>query len=348
MARAVRTVSIAVWDYLDHLSRNGALWSYKGYRSKLIRFEEALGASDVRSLDRPTLFEYLYGRRGATKGCEYRNAAQHATAIQNVIDFAVNRGWRDPLKVPTPKDAGLRKPDERDWTRYSADEMLLLQEGMPCPRSRIIVAVITNTAMRIDDVFDIQNRYVRSQTGDLRARIKKSKMWDTKPITLDLEDEIRRYRQWYTEACGVTDKDDVYFIPGSKRNGDWIRKLPDGTVAGYDPDPSRRVSYNWAYTRLKGALETQGLFYDKGEAWHMLRRSVARLYFDTMAGQGYDLALRMTQALLNHKEVSTTEKYLGLAVETAKRDQSLKGQAFLTRGRDGVVDLHRERGRQGI
>lgn len=333
MAKTVHTVSMAVWDYLDYASRELAFSTYTHYRSKLIRFERRHGHLALRSVSAPMLFEYLYGRHGVTRNCGTRNASQHRTALQNMLNYAAYRGLCEQVAVPKMESRG--RVEERDWTRWTADEMILLQEAMPCPRSRMIVAVCTNTAMRIDDIFQIRLKYVRLQTNDLRVRIKKSGIWDNKPVTLELEEELRRYLTWYSETCGVTEKDDAFLIPGSRKSG-WVGS---GSGSGYTPDPTKPVSYNWAYTRLKKTMDDNGLPYEKGEAWHMLRRSVARLFFDAKVEEGYDLALRMTQALLNHKDVSTTEHYLGLKIETIKRDQSMKGRPFLTRGRENVISL---------
>lgn len=335
MARVVHTVSMAVWDYLDYASRNLALSTFKHYRSKLIRFENRYGDVPIGSVTAPMLFEYLYGRHGVATTCGASNTSQHRAALQNVLTYAAYRGLCPAVAVPKMEGGG--RPEERDWTRYSAGEMLQLQDAMPCPRSRVLVAVCTNTAMRIDDVFNIRLRNVRLATNDLKVRIRKSKMWDDKPVTLDLEEELRRYMTWYSTQCGVSERDDVFLVPGSKKVG-WVGA---GIGSGYAPDPERPVSYNWAYKRLKTTMDAQRLPHESGEAWHMLRRSVARLFFDTKAEEGYDLALRMTQALLNHRDVSTTERYLGLKLETMKRDQSMKGKAFLTRGRENVIPIRR-------
>ncbi|MEU6397684.1 site-specific integrase [Streptomyces cinnamoneus] len=326
---------MAIADYLDYASRNNAFSTFTHYRSKLLRFEKKHGKRSIRTVDTAMLFEYLYGRHGVTKNCGLRNGGQHRTALQNMLNYAAYRGMCPVVAVP--KMNGGARPEQRDWTRYSADEMLRLQDGMPCPRSRIIVAVCINTAMRIDDIFQIRLKNVKLATDDLRVKIQKSKLWDNKPVTLELDHELRRYMTWYTETCGVGQRDDVYLIPGSKKVG----LVVAGPGSGYAPNPERPVSYNWAYRRLMATLDAQELPHESGEAWHMLRRSVARLYFDTKAEEGYDLALRMTQALLNHKSVETTEKYLGLKIETIKRDQSLKGQAFLSRGRENVVSIVR-------
>lgn len=64
------------------------------------------------------------------------------------------------------------------------------------------------------------------------------------------------------------------------------------------------------------------------------------------ARRGYDAALRATSALLHHKDASTTENYLGLTREKKHRDDTLRGQPFLSalvEQGDNVVRLPRTR-----
>ena len=71
-------------------------------------------------------------------------------------------------------------------------------------------------------------------------------------------------------------------------------------------------------------------FATRNEGIHTIRRSVARIYFDLLADEGYDAALRATMVLLHHSQSSTTEQYLGISRERAKRDASLTGKPFLS------------------
>jgi hypothetical protein len=48
---------------------------------------------------------------------------------------------------------------------------------------------------------------------------------------------------------------------------------------------------------------------------------VARLFFENASHRGHDAALRMTSAFLHHANTATTEIYLGLQHEKAKRDE---------------------------
>ncbi|MGW6257604.1 tyrosine-type recombinase/integrase [Streptomyces sp. NPDC055085] len=287
----------------------------------------------MKALDSPQLFEYLYGRRGVANGGG-SNASQHRTALQNMLTYAANRGLCFHIAVPKMTGSGAGQTLERpDWARLSADQILAVQEAMLCPRSRLLVAISANTAMRIDDILNIRLRNVRLATNDLKVRIQKSRIWDNKPVTFELDQELRRYMTWYAQRCGVSERDDVFLVPGYKRVS-WGQG-----ERGWEPNPEQPLSYQWSYRRLLKAFDSAGIQYEEKEAWHMIRRSVARLYFDSCVEDGYDFALRMTQALLNHKDVSTTEKYLGLKIETVKRDASLKRKRFLTSGRDNVVSL---------
>jgi integrase len=69
----------------------------------------------------------------------------------------------------------------------------------------------------------------------------------------------------------------------------------------------------------------------KGEGSHTIRRAVARVLFDDLVQTtGYDGALRTVSAFLHHKNVTTTEHYLGVTSEKRRRDERLRGKPFLS------------------
>jgi integrase len=80
----------------------------------------------------------------------------------------------------------------------------------------------------------------------------------------------------------------------------------------------------------------------KGEGFHTLRRSAARIFHDLAAADPGTTtpAIRVAQALLGHKNQTTTEVYLGITVEKQARDDLLRGKSFLHRAVSGeaVVD----------
>ena len=61
---------------------------------------------------------------------------------------------------------------------------------------------------------------------------------------------------------------------------------------------------------------------------HTLRRSGARAYFEQLLEEGSirDGVLRQIMAMLHHKSVLMTERYLGLDADREKRDVHLRGR----------------------
>jgi integrase len=154
------------------------------------------------------------------------------------------------------------------------------------------------------------------------------------PLTADLERELRVWFEEYAALLGRPLRDDDYLFPS--RSGNQIK------THYFDEELGRRVyertPYVWHADRpvertekiVKGALERLGLP-TRYEGTHTVRRAVARAYFDKLSEEaGYDAALRTVSALLHHRNMATTERYLGLSSERRRRDETMKGQPFLT------------------
>ena len=77
------------------------------------------------------------------------------------------------------------------------------------------------------------------------------------------------------------------------------------------------------------------------EGVHTLRRSGARALFDELVDRGgYDGVLRLVAAMLHHKSTQMTERYLGLDVDTKKRNDLLRGERmFAEPDKSNVVEL---------
>jgi hypothetical protein len=110
------------------------------------------------------------------------------------------------------------------------------------------------------------------------------------------------------------------------------RTMPDGSrEKGRTParwDPAAPVAKTAPI--VKHALEGLGLPTEQ-EGTHTIRRAVARAFFDQLVRSvGYDGALRTTSAVLNHKNATTTEMYLGLSSERKRRDDLMRGKPFLS------------------
>jgi integrase len=119
-----------------------------------------------------------------------------------------------------------------------------------------------------------------------------------------------------------------YLIPSRRRV-----RMADG--------PDGKAQYRWKISPEVPVSEPEQIVHralerldldGKQEGFHTIRRSVARVMFDTLVEEGgYDSAIRIVQSLLNHASSSMTERYLGVSAERNRRDDILRGAPFLTR-----------------
>lgn len=320
-----------VLGYLDAHRRGG---SPKGtvsqYKSILLRMCAALPGRHVNGITTVDLAQFLYGPEGITVGKTAATATVYRSAMRSFFAYAQLMGWTKTITVvPNPI---IRQRDHRREalpTRLTAAQMLLMLDTVEHPVMRGMLAVAMNTALRVSDIVKIEMQHLNLLTGDLAVHVQKTGAYDVLPVTLDLDAEFRRYLRWYTDTTGVTVHDSgVFVFPGWE--GRSVSPLEGFT---YTPRPERPAQYSWAQTRLNALFVDCGIVVEKGEAWHVIRRSVARIYFDSLRYEiSHDHALRQTASLLGHKNTATTERYLGLDAERAARDASLRGQPFLTAG----------------
>ena len=310
MAAAI-TVGDAIHSFVQTRRNEGTRTQY---RSRLAFLDRKLGHRDVRYLDHRAIFDYLYAQPGGelVKASKSRGDA-HRTAIQGLLDYAHVMGWM-PHHLSVPPSPYDEPAYVRNWTYLTGSQLVQAKEAATNSRLRVAIAVASNTALRVEDVLGVEVDRIYLDRGEMQVWIQKSKVWDWKPITADLAEELKPALEGHPGG---------YLIPGFTAEG--FNKLG----GAYKADHGRKASYTWAQLGLKRALDDAGIERGERECWHMIRRSVARRYFDRCMIQGYDHALRLTQAMLNHKNQATTERYLGLRREYEERNRSLRGMRFL-------------------
>jgi integrase len=222
-----------------------------------------------------------------------------------------------------------RKPEQRrDFLRLSANELLTMLDNATIPRDRAMLAAGMNTGLRSDELKNLRLGQFDLDNGEFYVKINKTNTSDVMPITSDFDAELRRWLSFYESECGPL-QPSWYMFPSVT--------APRFTAGNNDPSAQERkivptLRFSQPRSCVRRGLKSLGYSDEqlKGEGFHTLRRSVARLYFDSLVGSGYDYALRETAALLHHKNTSTTERYLGLDVEKVRRDERMKGKPFLT------------------
>ncbi|MFT2016267.1 hypothetical protein ACMA1D_10555 [Streptomyces sp. 796.1] len=323
------------WSFLWTMKSVGAprsTWDrYKSNAMALLEFD-GYGARAITTIDGPQLAAFIDA--GASR--DIRIARR--TIANRVMSHAYRYGNTKRLVEAPPSAYAPRQDRHREWTRYSAEQLRQLRNGAPCPRSRVAIAIASYTAMRIEDVRILRAPAVNLADQWLSTFIQKTGVYDFKVISGGLEQELRIYLSWlYSCADGVVTADD-YLIPAFPRGAYGLAYDAEAV------DLSAPIGYNTLGDRFVEARTNAGLPFLPRERWHAVRRSAGRLFFEAAARHGYDLALRMTQAFLNHQSIETTERYIGLGTAYAARDEFLRSHDFLAVEESGnVIPLSRSR-----
>lgn len=352
-------VSAVAAEYLAIRTRAGkAANTLRVDATLLPRFAAHLDDPDFAELTKDKVASFFYGTGGimdahvtSTKGQEYRVAVQPSThnhyraRLSVFLRWAKDNGYTALGNLLADVDP-MKEPKKR---RLQPSPNLLLEflDAAECARDRAYLAVALNTACRASELTAIRVGDVDLDRGTVFVTIIKTKEEDEMPITSDLDRELRAWLVAYSELLGRPLREDDCLFPA--RTGNTIKthyfdaelgqRVYERTPFVYHPDkPITRTE-----GIVKGALEKLGLP-TRYQGTHTVRRAVSRAYFDMLSESlGYDAALRTVSALLHHANMSTTERYLGLSSERARRDATLQGQPFLSAmvSQENVVPLRR-------
>jgi integrase len=241
--------------------------------------------------------------------------------LRSFLHWAMRKGWLvdDPTLLirATP-------PAREERVRLDARGLLDLIEAADYPQHRIVLALCANLALRQAEIKTLLMRDLDLAKGELLVHIHKTRKTppDRMPITAELDGELRRWLDHYRAAQpGLTPDSHLvpsqHYTPLSGR----VTYRPDRSVAEPEDIVKRALTgLGWPEEAVKG------------EGIHLVRRSVARIYFDAAeAEESYHEALLGTMRLLHHDRPETTLHYIGVDRQTLARDRFLRGRPFLTR-----------------
>jgi integrase len=275
---------------------------------------------------RPEHFEeFLFGPGGLSTQVAPNTFNTQMNQVRAYLNWGSARGlW--PGNVCSMSRT-LRTMD-RDRSRLRPDELQAIVLGCVDPWVRITLALGIHCLARDSELRSLRLGDVDLQAGTIRWTNHKSQKQDRKPITLELDRELRTWLTLYPRLPGVEGglRDEWYLIP--------------------------RRSYQWRFTyhpalpcyRLARVVHSELAKYLPGgdtkmEGIHTLRRSAARALFEALAGQGRDNALRVVQSSLGHSSVTITEKYIGASQAKEERDDLMRGHSFLAPAGAGFSQL---------
>lgn len=297
----------------------------------LHRFQRKLAESRrdpdpyVHMISESTVDDYFFGPTGIRRTGKLKSAAgfnRYRSVLKMFFDYAVVMHWADinPVLAIDP----ARPDPPRSRLLLSASELLALPDYAGNPVERMAVAIGENTGLRANDIAHLTVFDVNLANGTLQTEIRKTRKMDDKPISVELRTELNRWFAEYRQVMGVDELED-----------DWLL-LPAYRVAPpragkrlLIADPRKVISH--PERLVQRPLARMG-YPTKQEGFHTLRRSAARVFFDSLRdkGEARDHALMIVKEFLNHSSVVQTEHYLGLNFDRTARDELLRDRSFLT------------------
>lgn len=335
-----RRLGDVIDEYLDLRERHKKAATHRADRGYLLRMLAHIGNIQIRHLESRHIQAFMAeptprGIAGLSPDtynqalCRIRSFDRYCREL-GYVHRALVPGTVTSMKVPVKRRA-----------RYTAVQLLEIIDAADHPRDRFLLALLCNTALRGGEALPLRWRDVHEDEQVLDVTVFKSDRIDRRPITEDLATELRRWRAYVTAEVGFPQPD---WYLACKKNS--FRFADDGNgLTFYDPSRARIVPAEPMHNPeriVQRSLAKLG-HPTLQEGGHTIRRSVALIYFEQLVAQGFDDALLTVSALLNHKDVTVTQRYLGLDRHVEKRDLSLKGEPFLTRGvTEGTVTLLHE------
>jgi integrase len=285
----------------------------------------------LHTISGPAMNDFCYGKNGIRRGTRgqpvaassfnrYRSVLniffEHAVMMQWCDDNPMNQVAASRTEAPTPK------------LMLNAGELISLLEHTANPVERIGCAIGMNTGLRSNDIRHLTVFDASLAGGTLQTEIRKSRKTDVKPITAELHTELTRWLDTYADATGLAGRGELpdhWLLMPSYRT--CAPRARDRRITVF---PTQMLVH--PHVLVQRPLRRMG-YPTKGEGFHTLRRSSARVFFESLreSGEGRDHALMIVQAFLNHADTRMTQRYLGLDQERAIRDTLLRDQPFLSR-----------------
>lgn len=339
MARQHRLAE-TVEEYLRYRAATCSATTVKNEGFVLRRFTTWYGDVQLRHMKPEKVADWFYGEGGlrqphVTRDGVHRppiaatTANYYKTRLASLFRWATRRGY---LKHDLLAEVRPLTPVRKARLQLTPDALLRLLDQAYDARDRAFLALLANTGFRGGTAISLKVGDVDLAADILHVHVSKSRIDDRFPITSDLRAELERWSRTYARDVGRPLQATDFLFPARSRTvycwvtNDDGTKTRQRTATAWSPDrpmthPERVV---------QDALGALG-YPTRGEGCHTVRRSVARALFDSMAGDtGYDAALRTVSATLHHKSSATTEIYLGLTSERARRDSLLRGRPFLS------------------
>jgi len=292
----------------------------KNDRVAIRRFEKAVGEGWYLDEITPDIgsasLQYVRGTVAPT------TANQYYSQMQGFWRWCIDEELV-PLNFNPFRNQGYLKIQKKEYERLHRHEFRAFIEAIRRPEDRILCSVGLYLCVRANEVCRMRLKDVKLEAGWADVIISKSYDADTMPIPNELDADLRQWLTHYTSMVGPLDPE-MFLVPSPESNGHYMKYHPYRS-----PKKPERTVHR--------AADDYGIELPKGQGAHFLRRSGARAWFDDLCEQGVDGALRTVSAHLHHADTKTTEGYLGVSGDRAKRNQLLHRRTMFPSTETGNV-----------
>lgn len=336
---ATPNLSITVEEYIEHRwVKHPSVFVRQGLRSLLYRFIKFHGDRPTGAVQPADLADFFYGPEGVVNTCSRSTLSTYRGVFVGYFDWCEQRGYHPKggtYLVSLLKERSQRSTRVR--TRLDEDEILRLIDGATLPRDRAMLALAANTGLRISEIWRLRVRDVDLRHSEIRVYKPKTDEQMTYYITAELDAELRGWLMQYAEDMGEVQKG-WYLFPARTKQKFGPGRVNHREVEWRPNDPTTNH-----IQIIRRAAKAAGIELEEGDGWHTIRRSTGRIFFERAKEEGYDGAMRMTQAFYGHASIRNTELYLGMTPEKAKVREMMQGKHFIGAGvqSDNVVPLRK-------
>jgi integrase len=263
-------------------------------------------------------------------------------AFNHFWRFCLNRDIKRGVNPMGDRKAYAKPEKEKLYIESSRFSELLDVAETLGPRYRILAAWGIYMWSRQGEIGNIKIKDLtfdhEKKSGKVVVKIHKSKKIDTMPISLRLYEELNGWEdakgvwhkgwlQYYREDMNVQELDPEWYLIPQQYRGHFYGRAADGTALKMPSPLNPTAPLSQTHMYFKKVAETLLGRKLKQEGGHTLRRSGARAYYYILLDQdkGHEGAIRIIMSMLHHKDMKTTEIYIGVDADKTRRDQKISG-----------------------
>lgn len=293
--------------------------AFAAWWDKTRRVPKSLAVEDVE--------EYLYGEDGLAERMQPQSFNARLGQLKRFLEWCTRRGYVRGDVIDACQSMSV---DPKEFDRLSLAKVVDMIETCDDEWERWALTVASQTLGRVSELAGLKLGDFNFDTGMLRYYRSKTRDADEIQITPVLAAAYRRWVTYLQDQAGLASQKDWYAIPRRQH------------VPGrYVYEPRHKRASGLAKMVQRNAARVMGCKPEdfRGQGIHMIRRSMARAFYDQLVEVSHADPMRVVKTMLGHKDVATTERYLGIVTDRVRRNDLLASGTLLWASRENVLQL---------